>query len=154
MADPLKRDHEKTKLGGPPLDTRSSRSSEQAEIEHQDRPEDGPKPAQLNLRNGAVDDKEKARLEDSRKMANPLAGLSHEKLSAMGEKYARFAGLDSEEDLRAFRLGAIIAGDENQYDTVKELTAEERESLDREVTHRWSSKIPNWPPLLPVTANP
>lgn len=64
----------------------------------------------------------------------------------MGEKYARMAGLDSDEDIRAFRLGAIVAGDENKYDTIEGLTPGEVEILDREVTHKWSSKTPKLPP--------
>jgi hypothetical protein len=57
----------------------------------------------------------------------------------MGEGYARFAGLTSEEDLRAFRLGAMIAGDHNRYDAIPELTDREREVLERETTHKWSN---------------
>jgi len=126
----LKRDSEKPELVGAPIDSRSS--STHAEIEHEDAPK-------LNLRDGGMDAKTKARLEASRKLANPLAGLSHEQLSSMGEKYARLAGLDSEEDLRAFRLGAIVAGDENKYDQIEGLTAGEIEVLDREITHKWSN---------------
>jgi hypothetical protein len=57
----------------------------------------------------------------------------------MGEDYARLAGLTSEEDLRAFRLGAMIAGDHNRYDAIPELTDREREVLERETTHKWSN---------------
>lgn len=131
MADPVNKGSEKAEKGGTPRDNRSS--STHAEFEHEDAPK-------LNLRDGDLDAKAKERLEASRRLANPLAGLSHEQLSSMGEKYARMAGLDSEEDLRAFRLGAIVAGDENRYDTIDGLTPREREVLDREVTHKWSSK--------------
>ncbi|KAL2185466.1 hypothetical protein L209DRAFT_766214 [Thermothelomyces heterothallicus CBS 203.75] len=79
------------------------------------------------------------RLEVSKKLANPLAGLTAEQLAAMGEDYARLAGLTSEEDMRAFRLGAIIAGDHAPYDQIPELTAREREVLQRETTHKWSN---------------
>lgn len=130
MADPVKKHSEKRDAGDGPLDSRSS--STDAEVEHEDAP-------RVDLRDGGRDTIAKERLEASRKLANPLAGLGHEQLSAMGEKYARLAGLDSEEDLRAFRLGAIVAGDENRYDTVEGLTAEEREVLDRETTHKWSN---------------
>ncbi|KAK3345430.1 hypothetical protein B0H65DRAFT_466638 [Neurospora tetraspora] len=86
---------------------------------------------------------EKARLEASKKLANPLAGLSPQRLEAMGEEYAQMAGLTSEEDIRAFRLGARIAGDENNYDLIPELTEREKEVLVRETTHKWSN-----PPML------
>ncbi|KAK3304591.1 uncharacterized protein B0T15DRAFT_247821 [Chaetomium strumarium] len=79
------------------------------------------------------------RLAASRKLANPLAGLTPERLAAMGEDYARLAGLTSEEDLRAFRLGAMIAGDQTRVDAVPGLTEREREVLERETTHKWSN---------------
>lgn len=79
------------------------------------------------------------RLGASRKMANPLAGLSPQRLAAMGEDYARLAGLTSEEDMRAFRLGAMIAGDHAGYSSIPELTDREREVLERETTHKWSN---------------
>jgi hypothetical protein len=141
MADPVKKNSEKPQMGGDPLDSRSS--STHAEFEHEDAPK-------LNPRDGGLDAKAKERLEASRKLANPLAGLSHEQLSSMGEKYARMAGLDSEEDLRAFRLGAIVAGDENRYDTIEGLTSGEREILDREITHKWSSMPPYLNPYMLV----
>lgn len=84
-----------------------------------------------------------ARLEASKKIANPLAGLSPQRLEAMGEEYATMAGLTSEEDIRAFRLGARIAGDESNYDLIPGLTEREKEVLVRETTHKWSN-----PPML------
>jgi hypothetical protein len=128
MAD-IKQNSEKLGFGGTPLQSRSS--SSQAEVEHEDAP-------RVNVR-GGVSDTAKARLEASRKLANPLSGYSHEQLSEMGEKYARSVGLDSEEDIRAFRLGAVAAGDENKYDTIDGLTQAEIETFDREVTHKWSN---------------
>ncbi|KAK1776985.1 hypothetical protein QBC45DRAFT_452751 [Copromyces sp. CBS 386.78] len=86
---------------------------------------------------------EKARLEASKKLANPLAGLDPERLEKMGAEYAQMAGLTSDEDVRAFRLGARIAGDESNYDTIPELTEREKEVLVRETTHKWSN-----PPML------
>lgn len=86
---------------------------------------------------------EKARLEASKKLANPLAGLSPGHLEKMGAEYAHMAGLTSDEDVRAFRLGARLAGDESNYDTIPELTEREKEVLVRETTHKWSN-----PPML------
>ncbi|KAK0674591.1 putative symporter [Cercophora samala] len=79
------------------------------------------------------------RLEASKKLANPLAGLSHDRLSQMGEEYAMNAGLTSDEDLRAFRLGAVIASNQTDYSAIPELTDREREVLERETTHKWSN---------------
>jgi hypothetical protein len=87
----------------------------------------------------ATEEAAKERLAASQRLANPLAGLSRERLAAMGEDYARLAGLTSDEDMRAFRLGAMIAGDNTRYDTIPELTDREREVLERETTHKWSN---------------
>jgi len=85
-------------------------------------------------------DKETAeRLEQNQKIANPLAGVSREQLARMGEEYCRDNGINDEDDIRAFRIGAMIAGDMNKYDTVPGLTAEEKEVIDRETTHKWSN---------------
>ncbi|KAK5661487.1 hypothetical protein OQA88_11391 [Cercophora sp. LCS_1] len=81
----------------------------------------------------------KGGLDASKRLANPLSGLSKERLGAMGEEYARFAGLTSEEDVRAFRLGATIAGDDARYGMTPGLTESEREALERETTYKWSN---------------
>ncbi|CAK7244377.1 MAG: hypothetical protein STHCBS139747_005915 [Sporothrix thermara] len=59
----------------------------------------------------------------SHKLQNPLAGIAPEELANMGEAYARKhnvgvpkeGGEVSEEDIRAFRLGAVIAGNPQMY---------------------------------------
>jgi hypothetical protein len=110
---------------------RSSSSASGTNVEHDDLPQtsvDGSRGASKN-----------ERLEASKKLANPLAGLSSERLGAMGEDYAKLAGLTSDEDMRAFRLGAMIAGDNSQYDQIPELTDSEREALEKETTHKWSN---------------
>lgn len=115
---------------------RSSSSAEQMEIEHDDVPRTAALDGDKKQTTGGTTNE---RLEVSKKLANPLAGLSAEQLGAMGEDYARLAGLTSDEDMRAFRLGAIIAGDHTQYDQIPELTDREREVLERETTHKWSN---------------
>lgn len=79
------------------------------------------------------------RQEASAKLANPLAGMSEDHLMKLGEEYARKAGLTSDEDIRAFRLGAIIAGNENRHDMIDDLTADEKSAITREQTHKWSN---------------
>lgn len=114
----------------------SSSGSQTVDVEHKDvRRSSGHDTHQTAVSDGPVKD----RLGISKKLANPLAGLSQERLGAMGEDYAKLAGLTSEEDMRAFRLGAMVAGDHTQYDTMSELTDREREVLEREVTHKWSN---------------
>lgn len=71
------------------------------------------------------------------KLANPLAGYSNEQLMQMGEEYARKHELGGEEDIRAFRLAAIIARDPFKFDTVEGLTKSELDVLREEVTHKW-----------------
>ncbi|CAK7198914.1 hypothetical protein SEUCBS139899_001582 [Sporothrix eucalyptigena] len=59
----------------------------------------------------------------SQKLQNPLAGISPDELANMGEAYARQhnvgvpkeGGEVSAEDIRAFRLGAVIAGNPQMY---------------------------------------
>lgn len=86
-----------------------------------------------------LDEERKRRLEASAKLENPLAGLPPDQLAQKGEDFCKKHGITDEEDVRAFRLGAMIAGDMNKYDTIKDLTAREREVLDREITHKWSN---------------
>ncbi|KAJ0304153.1 hypothetical protein COL516b_006043 [Colletotrichum fioriniae] len=85
----------------------------------------------------AVDDEERKRLEASRKLEDPLAGFTPEQLSQKGEDYCLEHGIADEEDIRAFRLGAMIAGNMNKYDSMTEITADERAVLDGESTHKW-----------------
>lgn len=84
------------------------------------------------------------------KAAHPLVGYSDEQLAQMGEEYAReHQGLTSDEDIRAFRLGAVIAGDMDEdedpsslrerYSRIEGLTEEERRSLVDEVEHKWKN---------------
>ncbi|ERS96355.1 hypothetical protein HMPREF1624_07265 [Sporothrix schenckii ATCC 58251] len=59
----------------------------------------------------------------SQKLQNPLAGIAPEELADMGEAYCRKhniavkgeGGSVSDEDVRAFRLGAVIAGNPQMY---------------------------------------
>ncbi|KAI0601889.1 sugar transporter-domain-containing protein [Biscogniauxia sp. FL1348] len=86
-----------------------------------------------------LDEEHRKRLEAESRLDNPLAGLSTDELARRGEAYCAKHGITDEEDVRAFRLGAIIAGNYNRYDIVDGLTADERNVLDREITHKWSN---------------
>ncbi|KAG9235481.1 hypothetical protein BJ875DRAFT_494998 [Amylocarpus encephaloides] len=72
------------------------------------------------------------------KLNNPLAGLTHQELSAKGEAYCRDNSIDEQEDIRAFKLGAIIAQNPNKHPELAELTAEERDTLGLEIEKKWS----------------
>ncbi|KAI0472455.1 sugar transporter-domain-containing protein [Xylaria cf. heliscus] len=87
----------------------------------------------------ALDEGQRKRLEASAKLDNPLAGFTPEQLAQRGEDFCKQHGFTEEDDVRAFRLGAMIAGNMNKYDTIDDLTPREREVLDREITHKWSN---------------
>ncbi|KAI0142371.1 hypothetical protein F4776DRAFT_503005 [Hypoxylon sp. NC0597] len=86
-----------------------------------------------------LDEEDRQRLEASAKLENPLGGLTPEQLARRGEEFCAKHGLTDEADIRAFRLGAMIAGNMNKYDAIDGLTDREREVLDREITHKWSN---------------
>jgi hypothetical protein len=43
------------------------------------------------------------------KLANPLAGFTHAELAIKAEEYCRNHEIGDDEDIRAFRLGAMVA---------------------------------------------
>ena len=69
------------------------------------------------------------------KLANPLAGLSHEQLMENGAEFARTHGLGHSEDL--FRKGALAAQDPLAFDGISHFTEAEKDIFRREYTHRW-----------------
>jgi hypothetical protein len=69
------------------------------------------------------------------KLANPLAGLSHEQLMENGAEFARTHGLGDSEEL--FRKGALAAQDPLAFDGISHFTDVEKEIFRREFTHRW-----------------
>jgi hypothetical protein len=81
---------------------------------------------------------DKLRANINSKIANPLAGFSHTELAVKGEEYVRNYHIGNDEDIRAFRLGAILAQDPNRHTEVDGLTAEESEVLKKEITSKWS----------------
>ncbi|KAM0286087.1 hypothetical protein ACHAQH_001095 [Verticillium albo-atrum] len=78
-------------------------------------------------------------MQASRRIGNPLAGFDAEKLSNMGYTYCTSHGITEEEDVRAFRLGAVLAGFPEDYQTIEGLTDLERESAGKEITQKWKS---------------
>jgi hypothetical protein len=88
---------------------------------------------------GGLDEETKKRLEASAKLENPLRGLSPDELAHRGEEFCQKHGITDAEDIRAFRLGAMIAGNMNKFDSITDLTEEERGTLGREVTNPWQN---------------
>ena len=69
------------------------------------------------------------------KLANPLAGLSHDQLMNDGAEFARTHGLEHLEDL--FRKGALAAQDPVAFNSISHFTDTEKDIFRREFTHRW-----------------
>jgi hypothetical protein len=72
------------------------------------------------------------------KIANPLAGYSHSELALKGEEYVRKHQIGDDGDIRAFRIGAILAQDPNRHAEVDGILAEESEVLKQEISNKWS----------------
>ena len=69
------------------------------------------------------------------KLANPLAGVSHEQLMADA---AIFAGThDLAEYTETIQKGALVAQDPAAFESLPLLTEEDRIALRREITHKW-----------------
>jgi len=83
-------------------------------------------------------DADQLRANINAKIANPLAGFTHAELAQKGEEYARRNAVGKEEDIRAFRLGAILAQDPNRHSEVDGLTPEESAVLSKEIEKKWS----------------
>lgn len=115
------------------LKRESADSASKAKIEHQSR---SASITSLQRPSGS-DDGLRQRHDASAKMENPLAGLSQDMLARMAEEYCTEYGFTDEEDTRVFRLGAFIAGNDFQYDTIEGLTNPEKEALRMEVDHKW-----------------
>ncbi len=81
---------------------------------------------------------DKARRNVNAKLANPLAGYSHPELENMGAEYATKYQLGDESDIRACRIGAVLAQDPAKYEECPDLTEEERLTLRKEFESRWA----------------
>ncbi|KAH6688596.1 proton myo-inositol cotransporter [Plectosphaerella plurivora] len=79
------------------------------------------------------------RLKTSRKLANPLQGFTPQDLREQAAAFCLSNGIDDDEDVRAFEIGAILAGDPSSYEKLPDLTEDERSSLDQELNDRWRS---------------
>lgn len=110
----------------------SSGSFSKAEVEHQSR---GPSVDQPAV--GAEDEGLRQRHDASARMENPLGGFSREEVTRLAEEFCAKHGFTDDEDLRVFRLGAAIAGNDFQWDTIDGLRDDEKVALRTEVDHKW-----------------
>lgn len=70
------------------------------------------------------------------KLANPLAGISQEKLIADATAFAFKYGLGHLQS--EFQKGALVAQDPTAFDSIPLLSDDDKAILRRELTHRWS----------------
>lgn len=108
---------------------RLSLSGSKAEVDHQS----------IVPPTGTEDEELNKRLEVSAKAENPLAGLKQDELIQKVEDYCAQHGFDNKEDLRVFRLGALIAGNDFHWDTISGLTDAEVAGLELERDHKYKS---------------
>lgn len=90
------------------------------------------KPGRNNVQQ--VEPVEELRAHANARLANPLAGFSHDELALKAEAYVRDNRIGDDEDIRAFRLGAILAQNQNRWRELEGLSIEESEVLEREIT--------------------
>lgn len=69
------------------------------------------------------------------KLANPLAGLSHEQLIKDGEAFALKNGLQDLSEL--FKKGALVAQDPLAFEGLPLLVDEEKQALRDEISNKW-----------------
>jgi hypothetical protein len=87
---------------------------------------------------GSSDDIDRIRERVNERLANPLAGYTHEELASMGEEFARrYIARPYDDDIAAFRLGAVCAQDPTRSDSVAGLSDRDRDILREEFTNRW-----------------
>ena len=69
------------------------------------------------------------------KLANPLAGFSHEQLLADAEEFAKTHELA--EYAETIQKGALVAQDPTAFESLTQLDEQDKAVLRRELTHRW-----------------
>jgi len=69
------------------------------------------------------------------KVRNPLAGVSKPQLMRDVEAFAQEK--DMMDSLTELQKGALIAQDPSRFETLEDLTEEDKEILRQETTHRW-----------------
>lgn len=88
---------------------------------------------------------ERARRNLNAKLANPLAGFTHDELKKQGLRFSITHQMGDEEDIRAFEMGAVLAQAPEKFEQIEGLTDAELRVLRNEFTNRWSQ-----PPLMYV----
>lgn len=66
-------------------------------------------------------------------------GISHDRLEAMGREFATQKGLSEYADV--FAKGAVLAQDPLQFESLEQLSEEDKRVIRREVTHKVRSSL-------------
>ncbi|KAF2839604.1 putative MFS sugar transporter [Patellaria atrata CBS 101060] len=87
-----------------------------------------------------LDAAELARRNANAKLANPLRGYTDEELQEQGRNYAREHAIAEPDDVRAFEMGAVLAKNPQDWNSINRYgaTEEELRVLEKEYTNRWS----------------
>lgn len=82
---------------------------------------------------------DRARQSTNVKLQNPLAEFSDANLEDMALAFCKDHAISDKEDIRSFRLGAMLAKEPTHFKKLRDMaTAEEMRILEQEITHRWS----------------
>lgn len=84
---------------------------------------------------------ERARRNLNAKLANPLAGFTHDELKKQGLRFSITHQMGDEEDIRAFEMGAVLAQAPEKFEEIDGLTEKELHVLREEFTNRWSQPM-------------
>src|SRR5690554_786700 len=76
---------------------------------------------------------------DARIPENPLSDRSTAQLIQLADDFCARNSIADDEDVRAFRLGAQMAGSDTLWETVAGLTDEERSVLKKEQESKWTN---------------
>ena len=69
------------------------------------------------------------------KLANPLYGIPHDQLMADAAQFAEDHGLGHLK--KEFEKGALVAQDPSAFESLSQLSEDDKNILRRETTHRW-----------------
>ncbi|KAM0155499.1 hypothetical protein ACHAPG_005847 [Botrytis cinerea] len=74
----------------------------------------------------------------NRILNDPLASYDEDEVEGLAEVYAREYGLSDSNDISSFKAGALLAKDPDSARARNELSREEIDYLDKEITSKWS----------------
>lgn len=111
----------------------SSRSSDEEKTVHDENERTDMRSVSLVAKEGPLN--EHGMVTVSKKLKNPLSGMDKNELLADVEAFAKEKEL--EDILPLLQRGALVAQNPKNFETVEELTPDEKEWLRMETTNRW-----------------